>query len=536
MTHKLGMHWLRYHQDGRDLEHIERMQYRSIKPFQWMWNNRDFCRDLLTVLPSNAYILARDHPLSEQKEDVWRDPVGTGVRHANEWASKVSSGDYHLPLDRTFFLGINEPDATSGDRNAIDIYTASYLNRLGAHNLRGGAWSFSTGHPRTVDGTPHTPADYSVFERSHQAIVQGGHIGVAHIYGTTAVPLAPGHFDRLAACPWQDVEWVIGEFGIDEHVIGGGGHAGFHKGFEGRLHEYCGWIDRAIMGIEAVFSHIHDYELYTYDFSHPWDSFNVRDIREALESYDWQHAKQGNVQPDRPVVINPPSNGNPTAIVDAPAGANIRRGPGTDYEAIGVEAYGESLPIIGRNGDWWRVATEFGSGWVNGMIVKAFNVGSVPVVTDSTPSAPQPADKWEASYPFVLEIEGGLSLDPNDPGNWYKGQLVGTKYGISGAVWGGQYDIPNLTKEQALSIYRTHYWEASGADKLPWPMCLVVFDTAINHGVGVAQKLLSSQPSPEEIYLGQRALRYFDDPNWRLYGEAWGVRVGNLLDIVKERD
>lgn len=322
MTHKLGMHWLRYHQDGRDLEHIERMQYRSIKPFQWMWNNRDFCRDLLTVLPQDAYILARDHPLSEQKEAMWRDPAGTGVRHANEWASKVSSGDYHLPVERTFFLGINEPDATNGDRNAIDIYTASYLDRLGAHGLRGGAFSFSTGHPRTVDGTPHTPADYTIFERSHQAIVKGNHIAVAHIYGTAAVPLAPGNFDRLAACKWTDVEWVIGEFGIDEHVIGGGGHAGFHAGFNGRLHEYCGWIDRAIMGIEAIFPYIHDYELYTYDFSHPWDSFDVRAIREALESYNWQHAKRTPSEPSaQPVTVHLPiiQNGKPTAIVDAPA-------------------------------------------------------------------------------------------------------------------------------------------------------------------------------------------------------------------------
>ena len=91
MTHKLGMHWLRYHQDKHDLEHIERMQYPSIKPFQWMWNNPGFCADLLTVLPGDSYILARDHPLSEQKGAMWADPKGTGQRHADEWAEKVRS-------------------------------------------------------------------------------------------------------------------------------------------------------------------------------------------------------------------------------------------------------------------------------------------------------------------------------------------------------------------------------------------------------------------------------------------------------------
>ena len=46
----------------------------------------------------------------------------------------------------------------------------------------------------------------TVFERSHRAIVDGNHIAVSHIYGTTAVPCAPGNYDRLAACPWTDVE------------------------------------------------------------------------------------------------------------------------------------------------------------------------------------------------------------------------------------------------------------------------------------------------------------------------------------------
>lgn len=307
MSHKLGMHWLRYHQDGRDFEHVERMQYKSVKPFEWMWNNRDFCANLLATLPSDSYILARDHPLSEQKADMWHDPIGTGARHANEWAHKVASGNYHLPVDRTFFTGINEPDATNGDRSAIDRYNVALLDRLAAHGLRGGAFGFSTGHPRTVDGTPYTPADYTVFEGSRQAIVRGNHIAIAHIYGTAAVPLAPGHYDRLAACPWTDVEWVIGEFGVDEHVIGGGPHIGFHGGFEGRLHEYCGWIDRAIMGIEDIFPYIHDYELYTFDYSHPWGSFDVRAIREALESYDWQHGKPATkpVTTHIPVVMQP---------------------------------------------------------------------------------------------------------------------------------------------------------------------------------------------------------------------------------------
>lgn len=297
----LAPHWMREHPDRFDLPHIEAMQYKSVKLFLPAWNNADFCRDLLTVLPGDSYILARDHALSEQKEDMWRDPEAAGIGHANQWIDKVRTGQYHLPTDRSFFLGINEPDADSGDRDKIDRYTASFLDRLASNGLRGGAFNFSTGHPRTVDGTPHTPADYSVFERSHQAIVAGHHIGVLHIYGTGAVPCAPGHYDRLKACTWQDVEWVVGEFGVDEYVIGGKKHAGYQEYFNGRLSDYCQWLDTAIMGVNDP--RIHSYCMFTYDFAHPWSSWDVHPIRTSLESYQWQHMAQAQTQP--PTVFIP---------------------------------------------------------------------------------------------------------------------------------------------------------------------------------------------------------------------------------------
>jgi hypothetical protein len=317
MSSKLGQHWIRTHPDGRDYAHVERMQYKSVKLFEWHWSDRNACNDLRAVLPKDSYILARDHPLSEQKQDMWADPVGTGVRHANEWAMKVASGNYHMPTERTFFLGINEPDATHGDRAAIDRYTTAFLDRLRVHGLRGGAFNFSTGHPRTVDGTPNTKADYTVFEGSHQAIVRGKHIAVAHIYGTAKVPCAPGHYDRLKACTWTDVEWVIGEMGADEHVIGGGPHDGYLISMAGHINDYCAWLDDLILGINDA--RIHSYQVFTYDFSHPWDSFDVRPIRDTLESYQWRHMSVA-IPPTPtapPVTTHLPSIGAPTVPQEA---------------------------------------------------------------------------------------------------------------------------------------------------------------------------------------------------------------------------
>jgi hypothetical protein len=150
--------------------------------------------------------------------------------------------------------------------------------------------------------------------------------------------------------------------------------------------------------------------------------------------------------------------------------------------------------------------------------------------TPPTINKPQPpaGANWERAWPIVLDIEGGLSTDRADPGNYRPdGTFVGTKWGIS-ALANPDVDIVNLTKEQALLIYKSRYWDAINGDSLPWPMSLVVFDTAIQHGVGVAKQLLAEKPTPEQAYLGQRALRYFNDPNWARYGVAWGNRIKRI--------
>jgi hypothetical protein len=544
--HRVGMHWIRTHPDGRDLAHVEAMQYPSVKLFEWHWSDRNACRDLLTVLPRDSYILARDHPLSEQKQDMWNDPVGTGIRHANEWAIKVSMGNYHMPTERTFFLGINEPDATSGDRNAIDTYTTAFLDRLRVHGLRGGAFNFSTGHPRTADGTPNTSPDYTVFESSHQAIQSGHHIGILHIYGTATVPCAPGHYDRLKACPWQDVEWVVGECAIDQHVLGGGAHDGYLRALPDK-NAYCRWLDELIMGIGDP--RIHSYQVFSYDFSHPWDSFDVRPIRDALESYDWQHAKRGNAPlPDsKPYEVSLPSVHNdsgaqppsgPTAVVSVPAGANIRTGPGTSHSALGAVPSATPLQVVGKNqsGDWWQVLTEWGTGWVSATVVKTHNVNGIPVTTVNViQPVPQPqGDKWQRSLAFTARWESGYQNVHNDAGNWTGGkvgvgELKGTNFGISAASY-PNLDIKNLTRQQANDIYRRDYWIASGADQLPWPACLIVFDTAVLHGVGTAKAWLQEVGANPLIFAAKRLRSYTKMGNWDFWGKAWVQRVSDLLE------
>lgn len=95
---------------------------------------------------------------------------------------------------------------------------------------------------------------------------------------------------------------------------------------------------------------------------------------------------------------------------------------------------------------------------------------------------------------YVLEVEGGLSMDPEDPGNWTGGKknhglLKGTKYGISAASY-PNLDIKNLTWDDAMAIYERDYWNPVGAEAMEPRMALAAFDFAIHSGVGTAKRYL----------------------------------------------
>lgn len=92
---------------------------------------------------------------------------------------------------------------------------------------------------------------------------------------------------------------------------------------------------------------------------------------------------------------------------------------------------------------------------------------------------------------FVFGNEGGKSNDPLDRGG-------ATNMGITEGTLNRAYqdgivqhnDIDKLTRAEAAEIYRVDYWQASRADKMPDPLCILHFDAAVNHGVGGAGKLL----------------------------------------------
>lgn len=133
---------------------------------------------------------------------------------------------------------------------------------------------------------------------------------------------------------------------------------------------------------------------------------------------------------------------------------------------------------------------------------------------------------FEKAIDFVLKWEGGYSNDPNDPGGE-------TKYGISKKSYPKE-DIKNMTLERAKKIYYENYWLKAGCDKLPEPMNLVMFDTAVNMGRSRAKQFLSASTDWRD-YLLRRIQFYTKLKTAKYYIRGWVNRVIDLYNVSKRR-
>ena len=168
-------------------------------------------------------------------------------------------------------------------------------------------------------------------------------------------------------------------------------------------------------------------------------------------------------------------------------------------------------------------------------------------------------DVFETICGIVLGHEGGFTAVSTDPGNWTGGavgvgRLVGTKWGISAASF-PTLDIAALTQEQAAAIYRALYWVRVRGDALPAPLALLVFDAAVNNGVGRASQWLQAAVSttpdgllgsetmaalattlarPDGLlsamseFMAQRTMFMAALPTWRTFGLGWARRLCRL--------
>lgn len=158
---------------------------------------------------------------------------------------------------------------------------------------------------------------------------------------------------------------------------------------------------------------------------------------------------------------------------------------------------------------------------------------------------------FNRAFAIIVGVEGGFSGDANDPGNWTgggigQGALKGTKFGISAASYPAE-DITGLTLERAKAIYERDFWNETRCGELPWPLSLMLFDAAVQHGSRSAIRLLQlsleikvdgnfgpatlvavkSRPVTETTALFgvAREAYYRQLKNFPIYGKGWIKRL-----------
>ena len=155
---------------------------------------------------------------------------------------------------------------------------------------------------------------------------------------------------------------------------------------------------------------------------------------------------------------------------------------------------------------------------------------------------------FDTAIKHVLQVEGDYSDHAADPGGK-------TRYGITEAVArtaGYRGDMRELPLDLAKRIYREEYWNAVRADELPAGIRLVMFDAAVNSGVGQAIRWLQrAVGAADDGVLGPRTmaslgalsadgvrmrilaqrLRFMAGlPNWPAFSRGWARRICDLLE------
>lgn len=159
---------------------------------------------------------------------------------------------------------------------------------------------------------------------------------------------------------------------------------------------------------------------------------------------------------------------------------------------------------------------------------------------------------------FTLRWEGGYVNDPADPGGATNKGVTQSTYD----AWRAGKKLPKqpvrqITHSEVGAIYESRYWNACRCGELPAPVDLVVFDTAVNCGVGRASRWLQQalgvgadgEVGPKTVAAAQahhapvelarqvsrlRAAHYSaivaSNPKLKKFLNGWTNRLGDLND------
>lgn len=155
---------------------------------------------------------------------------------------------------------------------------------------------------------------------------------------------------------------------------------------------------------------------------------------------------------------------------------------------------------------------------------------------------------FDQAFQKVLGFEGDYGDHPDDPGGK-------TRYGITEAVAraaGYRGDMKELPLDLAKRIYKAEFWDAVRADELPIGLKYIVFDAAVNSGVGQSIKWLQRAAGVKQDgvfgpvtmkavnemgadtlrmkILAQRLRFLAGLPTWPAFSRGWSRRVADLME------
>jgi lysozyme family protein len=162
--------------------------------------------------------------------------------------------------------------------------------------------------------------------------------------------------------------------------------------------------------------------------------------------------------------------------------------------------------------------------------------------------------RFEACLPVILASEGGFVDDPADPGG-------ATNLGVTRTTlssWLGRTatiaEVEALTPANVAPIYRARYWNPAHAGDCPPGADLMVFDEAVNQGVGRAFASLQSalgvtaggafgpatraalgHADPAQLIhaiAANREAHYRALPGFRRFGHGWLSRLERTMAVA----
>jgi uncharacterized protein (TIGR02594 family) len=219
-----------------------------------------------------------------------------------------------------------------------------------------------------------------------------------------------------------------------------------------------------------------------------------------------------------------------------------------------VAEHGDKLYVLGGNqGDAVSIAT----------LDKSTLIGlRWPSSTVAEASVPQSDDIFIKALAHVLEMEGGFSDDEIDPGGpTNKGITLEVYANFKGEALTSSSRARLITELKAIpdatvaDIYRRRYFAPAQCPLFTDPLALMQFDTAVNHGVGTAIRMLQQavgvtadgEIGPETVgalraanlldlldrYADIRRDRYRALPQFWHFGRGWLRRVDATLALAK---